>query len=100
MESATNFHPDLIATILQMVPSLILRTALSAIPLVSELCGNFSKDLPKCKMTFGFLVGSKNFCKLFPEKFSFCTDKIGSTELPSLVPRQRIDDCFEIHILH
>ena len=34
----TNFHPDLIATIAE-VPSLILRTALSAIPLVSDLCG-------------------------------------------------------------
>ena len=36
----------------------------------------------------------------FPEKFLFCTDKIGPTELPSLAPRQRLDDCFEIHILH
>ena len=28
---------------------------------------------------------------VFPEKFLFCKDKIGSAELPSLVPRQRVD---------
>ena len=37
---------------------------------------------------------------LFPEKFLFCTGMIESIELPSLVQRQRIDDCFEIHTLH
>ena len=35
----TNFHLDSIATILQRRLSLTLRTALSAIPLVSDLCG-------------------------------------------------------------
>ena len=35
----TIFHPDLIATILPDVPSFTLRTALSAIPFVSDLCG-------------------------------------------------------------
>ena len=60
------------------VPSLTLRTALSAIPFVSERWGvhvqwfhdNSSQDLPNSKelsvwMTFGFLVGSRNFCSLF-----------------------------------
>ena len=37
---------------------------------------------------------------LFPEKFWFCKAKIESIELPRLVPRLRIDDCFEIHFLH
>ena len=36
----------------------------------------------------------------FPEKFLFCTSMIVSTVFPSLVPPQRIDDCFEIHNFH
>ena len=36
----------------------------------------------------------------FPEMFVFYIGMIVSTVLPSLVPRQRIDDCFEIHILY
>ena len=36
----------------------------------------------------------------FPEKFLFCTDMIGSMGWPSLAPRLRIDDCFEVHNLH
>ena len=93
-------------------------TALSANPLVSDLCGvdvhwfqenssHSSQDLPNSmelsvRMTFGFLVGSKNFCKLFSvsEKSLFHTDRIVTTALPSLVPLQRIDDCSAIHILH
>ena len=60
------------------VPSFTLRTALSAIPSVSDLCGvdvqwfrdNSSQDLPNSKelavqMTFGFLVGARNFTKFF-----------------------------------
>ena len=35
----------------------------------------------------------------FPEKFLFYIGVIVSTVLPTLVPLQRIDDCFEIHIL-
>ena len=31
----------------------------------------------------------------FPEKFSFYMGATVSTELPSLVPLQRVDDCFE-----
>ena len=59
------------------VPSFTLRTALSAIPFVSDLCGvdvqwfqeRSSQALPNSKelsvsMTLGFLSGSKNFCKL------------------------------------
>ena len=78
MESAHHFpsRPDCNSTV--DVPSLILRTALSAIPLVSDLCGvdvewlqeRSSQDLPNSRelslwMTSGFLVGSKNFWKLF-----------------------------------
>ena len=29
----------------------------------------------------------------------FCTGRTVTTGLPNLVPQQRIDDCFEIHIL-
>ena len=60
------------------VPSLSLRTAISALSFVSDLCGvdvhwfqdNSSQELPNSKelsvsMTFGFLVGSRNFMKLF-----------------------------------
>ena len=56
------------------VPSFILRTALSAMPFVSDRCGahvqgfhdNSSQDLPdvtdlSAKMTFGFSHGSRNF---------------------------------------
>ena len=61
------------------VPSFTLRTALSAIPFVSDLCGvdvqrfqeRSSQDLPNSMCvsvkTFGFLVGSKNSCN-----FLFC----------------------------
>ena len=73
----TNLHSDLIATIQQKVPTFSLRTALSAIPFVSDLFGvdvqwfqeRSSQALPNSKelsvkMTLGFLSGSKNFCKL------------------------------------
>ena len=40
-----------------------------------------------------------NSCQ-FPEKFWYRTDKIVSTEWLKLVPRQRIDDCSAIDILH
>ena len=49
-------------------------------------------------MTFGFHVDSRNFCG--PEKFLFYTGRIVTTELPNLVPQQRIDDCCVIHFLH
>ena len=60
------------------VPSLMLRTALSTIPFVSDLCGvdvegfqdNSSLDLPNSKelsekKTFGFLVRFRNFIRFF-----------------------------------
>ena len=34
---------------------------------------------------------------MFPEKFLFCTDMIGSIAWPSPASRLHIDDCFEIH---
>ena len=42
-----------------------------------------------------FFVSSSSF----PEKFLFYMGMIISTELPSLVPLQRVDDCVEIHFL-
>ena len=48
-------------------------------------------------MTFGFVSTSALVCSL--RRFWFCPDKIESIELPNLVPRQRIDDCFEIPFL-
>ena len=77
MESAhqLSLRPDCDNT--AEVPSFTLRTALSAIPFVSDLCGvdvqwfqeRSSQALPNSKelsvqMTVGFLSGSKNFCKL------------------------------------
>ena len=49
---------------------------------------------------FGFTDGSRIFPNSFPspEKFSFCTDKIESIEWQDLVPRQRIGECFDIHL--
>ena len=71
-----SFRPDCNNT--ADVPTFTLRTALSAIPFVSDLCGvdvqwfqeRSSQALPNSKklsvqMTLGFLFGSKNFCKLF-----------------------------------
>ena len=78
MESAHHFssRPDCIGT--AEVLSFILRTALSAIPFVSDRWGvevrwvhdRSSKDLPNFNdlsvwMTFGFSDGSKNFRALF-----------------------------------
>ena len=53
-------------------------------------------------MTFDFPSARGTFINSFPspEKFLFGTDKVVSIQLPSLVPRQRNDDRFEIHILH
>ena len=94
------------------VPSLILRTALSPIPLVSDrwvLTYNDSRKVlhKLCQILgnvsvnyFGFPSRLQESSFLYPDKCWFCTDKIEATELPNLVPRQRIDDCFEIHILN
>ena len=97
------------------VSSFTPRAALSAIPFVSDLCGvdvqwfheNSSQDLPNSEeftvqMTFGFLVGSENFCKLFWVSWEvlFYMGRIAATELPNLVPQQRIGDYVVIHILH
>ena len=77
MESVLQFssRPDC-NNIAEML-SFILRSALSAIPFTSDLCGvdvqwfqgKFSQALPNFKelsvyMTLGFPSGSKNFCKL------------------------------------
>ena len=111
----TIFHPDLIATILQT------SCLLFCVPLFQQyhsflicvaLTYNDSRiDLHKICQILGncqckwLLVSSSTLRTFvssfpFPGKFSFYKGKIVSTELPRLVPRQRIDDCFEIHILH
>ena len=48
-----------------------------------------------------FLSARETFLNSFPsiEKFSFCTDRIESIEWQDLVPRLRVGDCFEIHLL-
>ena len=74
----TIFHPSLTATMQQTFLLFTLRTALSAIPFVSDLCGvdvqwfqeRSSQALPNSDelsvyMTFGFSDGSRNFLKLF-----------------------------------
>ena len=52
-------------------------------------------------MTFGFSNGSRRFRKLLCVSYDvwFYTDKIESIGWLNLVPRLRIGDCFEIHIL-
>ena len=64
----------------------------------------FAKILGNCQCKWLLVSSSapRTFVSSFPfpEKFLFCTDKIEFIELPSLVPLLRIDDCFEIHILH
>ena len=97
------------------VPSFILRTALSAIPFVCDLCGvdvqwfhdNSSQALPNfeelyAQITFVFPTAQETFVDSSPspESAVFFTDMIGSIEWPNLAPRLHIDDCFEIHILH
>ena len=56
----------------------------------------------QCKWLSAFLTSRATFFNSFPapEKFLFCTDKMESIEWPDLVPRLRIGDCFEIHLLH
>ena len=53
-------------------------------------------------MTFGFLWGSRNFCKLlcFLRSILFYTDTPGSIEWLSPAPRLHIGDCFEIRNCH
>ena len=91
-------------------------TALSAIPCVSDLCGVLTyndsrKDLHKlcqiprtcqCKWLSVSYLAPRTFASsfVFPEKFLFCTDALGSIEWPSPAPWLHIDDCFEIHNLH
>ena len=90
MESAhqLSIEPDCNNT--AEVPSFTLRTALSAIPFVSDPCGvdvqwlqeRSSQALPNSKelsvyLTFGFLSGSKIFCKLLWVSWeNFCFARI------------------------
>ena len=108
-----SFRPDCNNT--AEVPSFTLRTAPSAIPLVSDRCGvdvqwyqeRSSQALPNSKelsvkMTLGFLSGSRKFCKLLwvSCEVLFCTDMLGSIEWLSPAPPLQIGDFFEIHNCH
>ena len=112
MESAHqfSFRPDCNNT--AEVSSFTLRTALSAIPFVSDLCGvdvhDSRRDLHKlcqiprncqCKLLQASYLAPRTFASsfVFPEKFLFSTDMTGSIGWSSPAPRLQIDDCFEIH---
>ena len=100
----TNYRPIPIATKSQ--------TALSAFPFVSERRG---VDVPwfldrssqaykipgvcQCKWPLVSWTAPRTFASSFQflVKFLFCTDKIESIELLSLVPQLHVGDCFEIH---
>ena len=97
------------------VPSFNLRTALSTIPFVSDLCGvdvqwfhdNSSQpcQIPRhcqCKWLLvsssapGTSLGSSGS----PGNFLVYTGRTVTTVLPNLVPPRHIDDCHAIHFLH
>ena len=98
------------------VPPFTLRTALSAIPFVSDLCGvdvlwlqeRSSQAFPNSKelsvlMTIWLPFRLQELLQApfgFLRSFLFCKDTTGSIGWPSPAPRLHIDDCFEIHNLH
>ena len=111
----TNFHSDLIATEQQMsltwLNALLFHQSHSFLICVVLTCNDSSIILHRtwqilrscqCKWllvslsTPGTSVGSY----WIPEKILFCTGRTVTTGLLSLVPQQRIDDYFGIHILH
>ena len=108
----TIFHPDLIATIQQKsLLQLCVPFQQSHLSLNGEVltCNDSKIDLHRlcqiprncrCKWLLVSSSAPRTFVSsfLFPEKFWFCTDMIESIELPNLVPRQRIDECLQIHI--
>ena len=115
MESAhqLSFRPDCNNT--AEVPSFTLRTALSAIPLVSDRCGvvvqwfqeRSSQALPnskkcQCNWLYTSYLAPKTFASFsgFLAKFCFCTETTGSIWWLDPAPRLHIDDCFEIRNCH
>ena len=97
------------------VPHFTLRTAVSAIPFVSDLCGvdvqwfqdNSSQDLPNSEEFVSVndfelprrhqeIHGTSLSSSGSPEKFLFYSGRIVPIELPYLAPQQRIDDCYVI----
>ena len=111
----TIFHPSLIATVQQTF--LLLFCVPLFQPYHSSRIDEVSKfddsmiDLHRicqipmsyqCKRLSAFLTARETFLNSFPspEKFWLCTDKTESIEWLDLVPRLRIDDCFEIHLPH
>ena len=92
-----------------------LRTALSAIPFVSDLRGvdvqgflmipHQTCQIPKncqCKWLLVSLSATRTSAGSSgsPRKFLLCMGKIVATELPIIVPPRQIDDCYAIHLLH
>ena len=116
LNQPTIFHPSPIATILADVPSFTLRTALSAMPFVSDRWGVVKFDnsminlhkmckIPmncQCKWLSAFLTARGTFVNCFPSpvKSLFCTDRTEPTEWQDLEQRQRIGDCLLIRIPH
>ena len=112
MESVHHFSSKLDCNSTTEVPSLILRTALSAIPFVSRrgvdvqwFKDNSPQALPNSKelsekWLLAFLTDRETFVNTFPspEKFWFYRGVIVSIEWLNLVPRLRVGDCFEIHL--
>ena len=88
------------------VPSFTLRTALSAIPFVFDLCGvdvQWFQDLPNSKklsawMIFGFLRTSLG-SYWFPEKILFCTGRLLSLVPPTAHRRLFRDSLSSLRIL-
>ena len=111
----TNFHSDLIATILQMyLLSLCALLSQQSITFRSVWCRRAL--IPK-KIFTGFakfqgivsvndfrlpILAPRTFASsfVFPEKFLFCTDTPGSIEWLGPAARLHIDDCFEIRNCH
>ena len=96
------------------VPSSVLRTALSTIPSSridevlkfddSMMIVHRIRQTPvncQYKSLLAFLTARETFLNSSPSPANLCscTDKIVSTVLPILGPRQRTGDCAEIHIL-
>ena len=106
----TNFHPDLIATILQRCLPL-LCALLSQQSHLFPTYNHSRKDLHKlcqiptqCQRRWlqASYSAPRTFASsfVFPQKFLFCTNTTGSIGWPSPAPRLHTGDCFEIRNLH
>ena len=106
----TIFHPDLVATKLQMYLlslCVLLSQQSHLFPIcVESTCNDSRRDLHKicriqrncqCKWLKASCRAPRTFASFFefPEKFLFCTDTTGSVGWLDPAPRLRIDDCIE-----